>query len=261
MAESVDELMAAAEAVARRGGEVLRERWGVPRTVDFKGGIDLVTDADRAAEAAILELLRRRWPDHDVIAEESGGQLRGGPCRWYVDPLDGTSNYAHGVPHFCVSAGVADAMGLAAGAVYQPLTGEIFTAGRGCGAFLDGQPIRASDRRPLSACLVATGFPYDVWTRPERPLGMLGAAVTHARGVRRFGSAALDLAYVACGRFDGYFELGLKPWDVAAGILLVREAGGIVSDLRGQAAEVDGGEFLAANREVHGQLLALLRAC
>ena len=259
MAETVEELLAAAEAVALRGGEVLRERWTAPRTVDFKGGIDLVTDADRASEAAILELLRRRWPDHDVVAEESAAQLRGGPCRWYVDPLDGTSNYAHGVPHFCVSAGVTDASGLAAGAVYQPLTGELFTAGRGLGAFSNGRPIHAGGRQALAACLVATGFPYDVWDHPERPLRMLGAAVTRARGVRRFGSAALDLAYVACGRFDGYFELGLKPWDVAAGILLVREAGGLATDLGGGPLRLDGGEILAASRGVHAELSALLR--
>ncbi|HUB10048.1 MAG TPA: inositol monophosphatase family protein [Myxococcales bacterium] len=259
MAESVDDLMVAAEAVAKRGGEVLKERWRGPRTVDFKGGIDLVTDADRAAEKAILEMLREKWPTHDVVAEESSAQVRGGSCRWHVDPLDGTTNYAHGIPHFCVSVGIEDGRGLAAGAVFNPLLGELFVAGRGKGAFLDGRKIQVSQRKPLGQCLIATGFPYDIWTKPDRPLALFREVVTHARGVRRFGAAALDLAYVASGRFDGFFELNLRSWDVAAGTLLVLEAGGVVTDMVGAPARLDAGEILAGSPYTHPELLELTK--
>jgi myo-inositol-1(or 4)-monophosphatase len=261
MAESIDELMAAAEAVARRGGAVLRERWAGPRTVDIKGSnIDLVTDADRASEKAILDLLKSGWPTHDVVTEESSAQIRGGSCRWYIDPLDGTTNYAHGVPHFCVSAGIEDSQGLAAGAVFQPLTDELFLAGRGKGAFVNGRRIQVSQKNPLSQCLIATGFPYDIWTKPDRPLKLFREVITHARGVRRFGAAALDLAYVAAGRFDGFFELNLRPWDVAAGTLLVLEAGGLVTDMTGGPLKLDAGEILAGSQHTHPELLALTRA-
>ncbi|MHB8420389.1 MAG: inositol monophosphatase family protein [Myxococcales bacterium] len=259
MTESIDDLMAASETVARRGGEVLRERWSGPRTVDFKGGIDLVTDADRASEKAILELLRERWPSHDVVAEESSAQERGGSCRWHVDPLDGTTNYAHGIPHFCVSVGIEDGRGLAAGAVFNPLLGEMFVAGRGKGAFLNGQRLAVSQRKPLSQCLIATGFPYDIWTKPDRPLALFREVVTHARGVRRFGAAALDLAYVASGRFDGFFELNLRSWDVAAGTLLVLEAGGVVTDMVGGPARLEAGEILAGSPHTHPEILELTK--
>jgi myo-inositol-1(or 4)-monophosphatase len=257
MEQELKELREGAEEAARLGGEVLRTRWSQPRSVSFKGGIDLVTDADRASEVVVLEYLRRRFPTHDIVAEESSAQLRGGKCRWHVDPLDGTTNYAHGVPHFCVSVAVEDPEGLAAGAVYQPLNDELFSAGRGGGAHLNGRRLSVSDNHPLSQCLVGTGFPYDVWTKPDRPLGIFKEVITHARGIRRAGAAALDLAYVASGRFDAFFELGLRSWDVAAGALLVLEAGGKVSDMKGAPIRLEGGEIMAANARIHADLIAL----
>jgi myo-inositol-1(or 4)-monophosphatase len=260
MPTSIDELRAAAEFAARRGGEVLRRRFEDARTIDLKGEIDLVTDADRAAERAILEFLRAEFPEHGVVAEESAaGAVGGEGPRWYVDPLDGTTNYAHHVPHFCVSVAVWDGDGPLAAAVHQPLLDDLYTAARGKGATRNGERMQVSTQPGLAQALVATGFPYDVWSNPEAPLKLFATVLPKARGIRRFGAAALDLAYVACGRFDGYFELGLFPWDVAAGILLVQESGGIVTDLRGGSPGLDDRQILAANPAVHRELLQLLR--
>jgi myo-inositol-1(or 4)-monophosphatase len=259
MVDSIPELRFAAEAAARRGGEVLRRRFEETRTIELKGQIDLVTDADHAAERAILELLRAEFPDHGVVAEETAAhEVSGSGPRWYVDPLDGTTNYAHRVPHFCVSVAVWNEEGPMAAAVYQPLLDDLYSAGRGAGATCNGESMRVSAQPRLAEALIATGFPYDIWTKPDAPLRLFSAALGKARGVRRFGAAALDLAYVACGRFDGYFELGLYPWDVAAGILLVQEAGGLVSNLRGGAAKVGDRQIIAANPPVHGELVQLL---
>lgn len=243
----VGELREICAEAALRGGAVLRERFGKLRTIELKGGIDLVTDADRASEAALLAFLATRAPGAAVLAEESGASGTGaGGLRFFVDPLDGTTNYAHGVPHFAVNVGVSDARGLAAGATYDPLRDELFTAARGEGATLGGAPLRVSGRAQLAGALLVTGFPYDVHERYEYPLRLFGAFVRRARAVRRFGSAALDLAYVAAGRFDGFWELALKPWDVAPGILIAREAGALVTDLAGGEGMLDSGDILAA---------------
>jgi myo-inositol-1(or 4)-monophosphatase len=259
MSSPIHELRSAAEFAARRGGEVLRRRFDESRTVDLKGQIDLVTDADRAAERAILEFVRAEFPGHGVVAEEtSSEEVSGSGPRWYIDPLDGTTNYAHRVPHFCVSVAVWDEGSPLVGVVYQPLLDDLYSAGRGSGVTCNGEPIRVSEQPDLARALVATGFPYDVWNRPDGPLRSFSAVLGKARGVRRFGAAALDLAYVACGRFDGYFELGLYPWDVAAGILLVQEAGGMVSDFHGGVAKVGDRQIIAANPTVHRELVQLL---
>ncbi|HEY6098666.1 MAG TPA: inositol monophosphatase family protein [Anaeromyxobacter sp.] len=243
----VSELAEACAEAARRGGAVLRERWGQVRTIEMKGGIDLVTDADRASEAVLLEFLRGRFPGAGVLAEESGASGAGaGGIRFYVDPLDGTTNYAHAVPHFAVNVAVADARGLAAGATYDPLRDELFTGARGQGAFLGKERLRHSARAALGGSLLVTGFPYDVHERYEYPLALFGAFIRKARAVRRFGSAALDLAYVAAGRFDGFWELGLKPWDVAPGIVLAREAGAMVTDTSGGDRMLETGDIVAA---------------
>jgi myo-inositol-1(or 4)-monophosphatase len=252
-----EELRRAAEDAARRGGEVVRSRFHQTRTVSFKGRIDLVTDADRAAEEAILGFLRGEFPSHDIVAEESQAAAAGTEYRWYVDPLDGTTNYAHGVPHFCVSVAVTNREGVVGGAVYQPLLDEMYSAASGAGATLNGERIAVSSRAPLSQSLVATGFPYDVWTRPDPPVRLFTLALGKARGVRRFGAAALDLAYVACGRFDAYFELGLFPWDVAAGSLIVTEARGRVGSIGGGPLDLAGREILASNGLLHAELTAL----
>ncbi|WP_242346564.1 inositol monophosphatase family protein [Anaeromyxobacter terrae] len=244
---------------ARRGGAVLREKWGGERTIELKGGIDLVTDADRAAEAALLGFLRSRLPGAAILAEESGvSGGSAGELRFFVDPLDGTTNYAHGVPHFAVNVAVADARGLAAAATYDPLRDELFTAARGEGAFLGDVRLRHSGRAELLGSLLVTGFPYDIHQHHDYPLRLFGAFLRRARAVRRFGSAALDLAYVAAGRFDGFWEQRLKPWDVAAGILLAQEAGALVTDMAGGERMLETGDIVAAPPSLHAPMLEVI---
>ncbi len=255
----IGELMEAVAEAARRGGEVLRARWGTLRTIDYKGGIDLVTDADRASEAELLDFIATRFPGSAVLAEESGAS--GAPdagLRWFVDPLDGTTNYAHGVPHFAVNVAVADEAGLAAGATLDPLRGELYVAGRGHGAWLGESRLRVSATSELRQALLCTGFPYDVQADPDPLLRLFRAYLSRARAIRRFGAAALDLAWVASGRFDGFWEARLKPWDVAPGILLVREAGGLVADFTGGDDCLWGGTICAANPELQRILLGVL---
>jgi myo-inositol-1(or 4)-monophosphatase len=254
------ELMAGCAAAAEAGAAVLRARWGTARTIDKKGVIDLVTDADRASEAAVLGLLADRFPGARVLAEESGasGAGRDG-LQFFVDPLDGTTNYAHGLPHFAVNVAVADARGLAAAATCDPLRGELFLAGRGLGATVGGRPLAHSGCAELSEALLVTGFPYDVHREHDEVVRLLGAFLTRAQGVRRLGAAALDLAWVACGRLDGYWESKLKPWDLAAGLLLVREAGAVVTDLDGGDRSLETGGVVAAPAALQRRLLEVIR--
>jgi len=251
----VSELQAAAVEAARLGGAELRARWGTARRIEHKSAIDLVTDADKASEERILGYLSRRFPDHAVLAEEQGAREGRAPWRWLVDPLDGTTNYAHRMPHFCTSVAVEDAQGLVAGAVYDPMREELFEAGRGGGTLLNGQPVHVSTEKRLSHCLFATGFPYWVREHPDVPIALLKAFLVEGQGIRRAGSAALDLAWVACGRCDGFFEAHLQPWDWAAGALLVREAGGTATGLWGGAIGTSGA-VLASNGHVHEEMLA-----
>jgi myo-inositol-1(or 4)-monophosphatase len=248
-----------AEQLVRLAGAVLRTRYAQARTIEFKGDshTNLVTDADHAAEAVVLEALRARFPDHGVLAEESGAQ-GGAGYRWILDPLDGTTNYAHGVPYFCVSLAVEGpwegATQVLAGAVFDPLRDELFLAARGQGCTLNGVPVRASSAPTLERALLCTGFPYDVQVDPVAPLGLFDRLVRRAQGMRRMGSAALDLANVACGRFDGFFEFGLKPWDVAAGALLVEEAGGAIACVDGSAWSPAIGDVVASGPRLFGAL-------
>ena len=260
---AIGELREACAEAARLGGAVLREKWGTRRTIDYKGGIDLVTDADRASEEATLAFLSRRFPGSAVLAEESGAReavpgAAGADLRWFVDPLDGTTNYAHGVPHFAVNVGVSDGAGLAAGATLDPLRGELYLAGRGEGAWLGEDRLRVSATAEMKRALLCTGFPYDIQKDPDPLVRLFRAYLQRARAVRRFGAAALDLAYVACGRFDGFWEARLKPWDVAPGILLVVEAGGRVADFTGGDEMLHGGTICAANPGLQRQLLDVL---
>lgn len=252
----MSELRTLAEVVARAAGQVLTDRFHLARTVDFKGEgrSDLVTDADRASEAVILDWLAREVPQHAVLAEERGA-VGQGAFTWYVDPLDGTTNYAHGVPHFAVTLAVEGPQGLLAGVVFDPLRDELFSAARGEGASLNGRPLSPSGVTSLDRALLATGFPYDLHQRPEGPLGLFTRLAPRARGMRRLGSAALDLAWVAAGRFDGFFEFGLKPWDTAAGALLVEEAGGRVCRIDGAPYQPRFGDVLAAGRGLAGALI------
>ena len=262
MSDPLSELLAAATGAARAGGAILLERLAHARTVSFKGGSrsDLVTDADRASEAVIVEYLAARYPTHAIVAEESGNSGTGDHT-WVIDPLDGTTNYAHGVPHFCVTLAVEgpgpEGPMLLAGVVFDPLRDELFSAARGRGASLNGRAIQVSCPDGLEDALLCTGFPYDLRARPELPVGLFSRLVTRAQGMRRMGSAALDLAYVASGRFDGYFELGLKPWDIAAGALLVQEAGGSVSRIDGAPFEMRCGDLVASAATVAVKLTGL----
>ncbi len=234
------ELLEVAVSAARAAKAVLHQKLSEDRTINFKDKdhMDLVTDADKAAVAAVLEILGARVPDHGVLAEESGASHLEKKYVWFVDPLDGTVNYAHRIPHYCTTLAVEETAThqLLAGVVFDPVRNELFTASRGNGAFLNGRPIRCSATAQLAQALLSTGFPTDVHNHPEVPLGLFNQIVQKVRGVRRMGSAALDLAYVAAGRLDGYFEVGLKPWDVAAGSLLIEEAGG-------RMRRIDGGPF------------------
>lgn len=260
MASGAELRDACVEAV-RRGGAILAERFTKPRTIERKGSIDLVTDADRASEEAVLGFLRTRFPAAAILAEESG-EHAGGPraeLRFHVDPLDGTTNYAHGLPHFAVTVGVEDAGGLLAGAILDPLRGELFTGVRGGGAFLGDRRLAVSGCQTLRDALLVTGFAYDSHLDATYALRVFGDFTARSQSIRRFGSAALDLAYVAAGRFDGFWEERLKPWDIAAGIVMVREAGGLVSDLGGDERMLETGDILAAPPAVFPQMLEVLK--
>ena len=258
--EAPDALRTAAAQVARLAGAELVSRFRGPRRVRFKHDIDLVTDADTASEAVIVAFLKERFPTHAILAEEQGGQEGNSPLRWIVDPLDGTTNYAHRVPHFSVSIAVEDAQGLAAGAVFDPIRDELFEAARGLGAFLNGERLHVSTEANLQRALLGTGFPYSVWDEPARPLKLFNTFILKAQGLRRAGSAALDLCWVAAGRYDGFFEVELKPWDIAAGTLIVREARGTVTDLAGSPLDLFVGDILATNGALHDKMAQTCRA-
>jgi myo-inositol-1(or 4)-monophosphatase len=245
----------AMEEIAREAGALLMELFRQRVTVEYKGEADLVTVADRKSELLIRERLHERWPSFDILGEEGGLQDTGSDYRWYVDPLDGTTNFAHGFPVFCVSMGLEYKGERIAGVIYDPTRDELFAAERGGGAFLNQQPIRVSKVARLAECLVATGFPSH--KRHKNPNIFFYHQITlHTHGVRRAGSAALDLCYVACGRLDGFWEFNLNPWDTAAGVLIVAEAGGKVSDFKGGPFQLDSRETLASNGLVHEQLLS-----
>ncbi len=247
-----------AQHLVRAAGALLRDRFHATRTIDFKGDnhADLVTDADRASEALILEVLQREVPQHAVLAEEEGA-VGQGDFTWIVDPLDGTTNYAHGMPHFCVTVALQAPDGLVVGATYDPLRDELFSAARGLGASLNGKPLWPSAVSQVRSAVLATGFPYALRERPELPLGLFARVVVQSEGIRRMGSAALDFAWVAAGRLDGFFELGLKPWDTAAGALLVSEAGGQVRRIDGAPYEPRFGDVVAAAPGIAAELTAL----
>jgi myo-inositol-1(or 4)-monophosphatase len=252
-------LTTAVEAVVR-AGDMMMARLGSVGRIDKKGTIDLVTEVDLAIEEAFREMIAIRFPDHAVLGEEMGGSATTpeGPC-WVFDPIDGTTNFAHGVPIFCSSLAF-EVNGIAqVSAIYDPNRRELFTAERGGGAFLNGSPIRVSHAATLVDALLVTGFPYDVQARLDEVLQLFRAFVGCTQGVRRLGSAAIDLCYVAAGRLDGFWERGLSPWDVAGGALLVEEAGGQASNLDGGAFSSRAREVLATNGLIHDAMLDVIR--
>jgi myo-inositol-1(or 4)-monophosphatase len=247
--------------IVRAAGAILRQGWGRAGRIDFKGEVDLVTEYDRRAEALIVAALLERFPTHHIYAEEQGDAGPGdSPFTWLIDPLDGTTNFAHGFPVFAVSVGLMHRGERLVGVVYDPTRDELYTAGLEMGARLNGAPIRVSEIAVLDRALLATGFAYDRRTAVDNNVGNLARFIRHCQGLRRAGAAALDLAYVACGRLDGYWEMGLNPWDVAAGTLIVQEAGGRVTDFDGLDAEHPSGKrIVASNGRIHSEMLDVLR--
>jgi myo-inositol-1(or 4)-monophosphatase len=235
-------------------------RFGTGIRVDKKGTIDLVTEVDVAIERSFREMVGERFPDHSVLGEELGGSAAPtpGPC-WVFDPIDGTTNFAHGLPIFCASLAL-EIDGIAqVAAVYDPTRRELFTAERGSGAFLNGRRLQVSDATALVDAVLVTGFPYDVHQRVDEIVGLFAAFVGQARAVRRLGSAAIDLCYVAAGRMDGFWESDLKAWDIAGGALVVEQAGGRVTDMSGAPFSSRAGRVLASNGLLHDSMLAVIR--
>jgi myo-inositol-1(or 4)-monophosphatase len=238
---------------AKEAGAILLEEFARPVKISYKGEVDIVTQADKRAETAIVSRLRNHFPKHGIVAEEGGGSESESPFRWHVDPLDGTTNFAHGYPCFAVSLGLEEAGEPIVGVIYQPVSGELFTAVKGAGAYLNNKKISVSQIDTLSSSLLCTGFPSV--KRSQNPnIHYYWDFTLRSHGVRRDGSAAMDLAAVACGRFEGFWEFGLHTWDVAAGIVLVTEAGGRVTQFNGQTYRLGDRELLASNNRVHTEM-------
>jgi myo-inositol-1(or 4)-monophosphatase len=254
----VDLFRAVAADAALISGRIQKARLGTQIGVENKGELDLVTEVDRACEAAILRRLRRSFPDHGIVAEESAPALTKSDYVWYVDPLDGTTNFAHNYPFFCTSIALTRGGLPLACAVYDAVTDELFTAARGRGASCNGVPLKVSPAKELLRSVLMTGFPYDLRDDVSYTLRLFERFLHHARAIRRDGAAALDLAYLAAGRIDGYFEERLQPWDVLAGSLLVEEAGGIVSRFDGSPIGVLADQVVASNGVIHTAMLAVL---
>ena len=246
---------------AREAGHILLEKFGRITTVTKKGDINLVTEADLASEALIIEKIKSYHPKHAILAEEAGNAVvfeNGNEWKWIIDPLDGTTNYAHGYPCFCVTLALEHKREIVIGVTYDPTREELFSAEKGQGSSLNGRRIRVSDTEKLAEALIVTGFPYD-FKQKVNFARHLTEFLYHSRGVRRDGSAAIDMAYVACGRFDGFWEEGLNPWDVAAGKLLIEEAGGQITYYDGSPFSIYDPPICASNGRIHDEMLNVLR--
>jgi myo-inositol-1(or 4)-monophosphatase len=276
-----DKIAQIGRQAALAAGAVMRQNYQQPHEITMKGAIDPVTETDFQCQEIIIGMIKQAFPDHGFLAEEGAGEDVGQPpsaalepghpglaweadpppaCRWIIDPLDGTVNFAHGYPAFCVSiACEADGV-LTYGVIYDPLRDELFEASRGAGASLNGAPIRVSATAHLDRALIATGFPYDIRERVPQTLARLGRLLGIVQGLRRGGSAALDLAYVACGRLDGFCEENLKPWDTAAGLIIVTEAGGKITTFDGGDYDIFAPNIVVSNDAIHSRLLLLVEA-
>jgi myo-inositol-1(or 4)-monophosphatase len=258
--ETTNFLSVAWEA-ANAAGTLIRAAWQQPKRIDYKGAIDLVTSVDRDAERRIVETLQKHFPQHSILAEEETDQVGTEVShRWIIDPLDGTTNFAHGYPQVCVSVALERDGEVILGLVYDPLRSECFRAAKGQGATLNGSPVRVSGVQELDKALLATGFPYDHREKADFYLAFFKAFTIRSQGIRRNGSAALDLCYVASSRVDGFWELKLQPWDTAAATLIVEEAGGRVSDLSGNEFSIWGDETLASNGAIHDEMVSIARS-
>ncbi len=260
MTSDLHAMLETAQEAARTGGSILMDAFGTLRQnqIDLKGRGDYVTELDRRSEEAIIQMIRARYPDHAINAEESG-ESGHSPFRWLVDPLDGTANYVQGIPIFAVSIAVLKGDDILAGVVFHPDRDEMFTAVRQGGAFLNGRPIRVSDRQKMAYAMLASGFPWRSKDYLDPYLECFKRLFLDAAGIRRMGAAAIDLAYTACGRFDGFWEMKLGPWDIAAGILLIREAGGVATDFHGGEAFLSSGNVVAGSKNIHSQILEVIR--
>ena len=255
-------MLTTAVKAARRAGSIINRgaRDLDLLTVTAKGPKDFVSEIDRGAEAAIVETILKSYPDHAILAEEgtNKGHNPDADYVWIIDPLDGTTNFLHGFPQYCVSIALAHRGQIAHGVIYDPVRNDLFTATRGRGAFLNDRRIRVSRRQHLRDCLIGTGFPFRDGSYLDTYLQMMKAMITQTAGLRRPGAAALDLAYVAAGFYDGFWEVGLNPWDVAAGSLLVLESGGLIGDLTGEGGYLYGGQVIAATPKIFAQMVTAL---
>lgn len=250
----------AGEQAALKAGHMLLDNKDTHRDIYFKGAVDIVTNFDARSQEMILEHLSALFPDHDYLAEEGLSEERGSPFRWIFDPIDGTTNFAHGFPVYCVSIALEFQREIVLGVIYDPMRDELFSSVRGEGAHLNGKRIHVSTIRELNRSLLATGFPYDVWKSRVNNIDHFIHFIRKAQAIRRCGSAAIDLCYVACGRFDGFWELKLNPWDVAAASLILTEAGGRISNFQGAPFDVFGKETMGSNGLIHDQMIEVLLA-
>lgn len=248
-----------AEEAALAGGKVLMEYFEKPFDIEFKGDANLVTVADRRSEEAIVSIITKYYPGHQILAEEGTTNNNISEYRWIIDPLDGTTNFAHSLPIFAVSIGLELNGNMVMGVVYDPVRGECFTAMEGCGAYLNGKAIHVSKADTLDKSLLATGFPYDRRINPDEYLLYFREFLKTAQEIRRPGAATIDMCYVASGRFDGFWEPKLQPWDIAASAVIVKEAGGRLSDYKGGEFSIYGKETVASNGKIHGEMIEVLR--
>ncbi len=243
----------------KEAGKIQKKYFGHFHQIEYKGEINPVTEVDRQCERAITQIVLNAYPHHDILAEEGAFEKKNSPYKWIIDPLDGTTNYLHGFPIFSVSIGLEIEGEIRVGVVYLPILEEMFFAEKGKGAFLNGQRITVSQTAQLKESLLGTGFPYDVHEHVDDYLRYFREFIIKSFAIRRPGSASIDLAYVAAGRFDGFWELKLHPWDVAAGCLLVKEAGGSVTDFKGQPVNIYSEEILASNGLIHKEMLRVIQ--
>jgi myo-inositol-1(or 4)-monophosphatase len=253
-----DDFQAIAIRAVRESGAIQRDWLHKDKRIELKGEINLVTEVDKRCEQRIIEIIKKAFPQHNILTEETSMPELPSPYRWIIDPLDGTTNYAHGYPCFCTSLALELEGEIILGAIYDPLLDELFTAQKGKGAFLNKERISVSQTDQLTHALICTGFPYDLRESPENNLDHFHNFIMEARALRRDGSAALDLCYVAAGRFDGFWELKLYAWDVAAGKLIIEEAGGTVTDFRGGPLDIHGQQILASNGKIHQEMIGVL---
>ena len=244
--------------IAREAGKLLLEKSRRRNRIHYKGRVDLVTEADVASERFIVDSVKKEFPQHSILAEEEAARENNPDYKWIIDPLDGTTNFAHGFPAYCVSVALEYRRDIVVGAVYDPERDELFCARLGGGSYLNGNKNRVTSQTRLERSLLATGFPYDIGSSRENNLRYFNRFARLAQGIRRAGSAALDLCYLGCGRFDGFWELKLHPWDVAAGMLVVKEAGGKVTDFQGKKYSIYGKYILASNSKIHSRMKAIL---